>query len=597
MKKFSLENVVEEIKSRCNIVDVVSTAVPLKKVGANHKGLCPFHGEKTPSFVVSEDKQIYTCFGCGATGDVISFVEKHYGLTFKEAVEKLAKEYNIEIEMDHSGPDRKKKEVYGEILRKAGVYFLRAIRKEGNPAYKYILNRGLNTETLKIFGIGYGEDSWTNLTDYLLKEDYAQQDLIYLGLCAVGKKGSIYDKFRNRIMFPIQNAAGNLIGFGGRTLGDAMPKYLNSPESAIFIKKNNLYGLNLAKHEIAEADCGILVEGYMDVVSLYQRGIRNAVASLGTALTERQASLLSRYTKNMVICYDSDKAGINAAVRAGEILESKGHRVRVMKVPQGKDPDEFIKAKGKDAFLDSVNKAISYVEFVIDEKGKKYNVKDIQSRMAFLREIGEYLKGRQGVERELYADLLGKKYGISKGAILQQGEYERAFQNSDLKGYKRSKNQNDSEDDDYADEISNLEKNLLKILLTEGEYIDKLKIELESIGGEYKLFKTPTAHVLYEAIEREYNLKGEVDLKSVHERLEQEEGRCLWEIWENTPIRGEISIIFHECIDNCKMHILEERERELIAILSLSDGTEEHSHIEALTRELIEIQKKTKKVG
>ena len=148
-------------------------------------------------------------------------------------------------------------------------------------------------------------------------------------------------------MFPIQNAAGNLIGFGGRTLGDAMPKYLNSPESAIFIKKNNLYGLNLAKHEIAEADCGILVEGYMDVVSLYQRGIRNAVASLGTALTERQASLLSRYTKNMVICYDSDKAGINAAVRAGEILESKGHRVRVMKVPQGKDPDEFIKAKGK----------------------------------------------------------------------------------------------------------------------------------------------------------------------------------------------------------------------------------------------------------
>ena len=160
----------------------------------------------------------------------------------------------------------------------------------------------------------------------------------------------------------------------------------------------------MAKHEIAEADCGILVEGYMDVVSLYQRGIRNAVASLGTALTERQASLLSRYTKNMVICYDSDKAGINAAVRAGEILESKGHRVRVMKVPQGKDPDEFIKAKGKDAFLDSVNKAISYVEFVIDEKGKKYNVKDIQSRMAFLREIGEYLKGRQGVERELYAD-------------------------------------------------------------------------------------------------------------------------------------------------------------------------------------------------
>lgn len=288
-------NFIDDLKSRVNIVDVIGREVSLKRAGSNYKGLCPFHNEKTPSFMVSEQKQIFNCFGCGEKGDVIKFVERFYNLSFMEAVEKLCEDNNIEMPQ-HGGGPRIDYDKYYEINRKAAKYFFDNMKIHGNEGYAYIRKRGLTDETIAKFGIGFAPDGWTGLYDHLHKEGVSDEDMLKLGLVSRGKK-SLYDKFRRRVMFPIFNTTGKLIGFGGRAVGDDMPKYLNSAESEIFLKKNNLYGLNFSKKDIDDNDKAVLVEGYMDAISLFQNGVRNVVASLGTALTENQARLLERYTK------------------------------------------------------------------------------------------------------------------------------------------------------------------------------------------------------------------------------------------------------------------------------------------------------------
>jgi len=300
------DNTIEEIKSRCNIVDIVGRVVPLKRTGANHKGLCPFHNEKTPSFVVSEAKQRFTCFGCGATGDTIEFIQKYYNLEFSEAVEKLAAECGVVIETDFKKSE--KKDLQYQINREAATYFYKAFREKANPAATYMQKRGITPEVLNLFGIGYADGEWDSLYQHLKSKGYDEDKLLDLGLISESK-GKYYDKFRSRVIFPIISTGGKVIGFGGRSLGDDMPKYLNSQESSVFQKKNNLYALNLTKQEIGKSGYGILVEGYMDVISLYQYGVRNVAASLGTALTENQARLLKRYTGQVVLSYDADEAG------------------------------------------------------------------------------------------------------------------------------------------------------------------------------------------------------------------------------------------------------------------------------------------------
>ncbi|MBQ1288792.1 MAG: DNA primase, partial [Erysipelotrichaceae bacterium] len=328
-------NIVDEIKSRCNIVDVIGRVVTLKKAGANYKGLCPFHNEKTPSFIVSETKQIFKCFGCGESGDVITFVEKYYNLDFKGAAEMLARDYGIDLTGAFANQGNKK-ELYN-INREAARYFFKALRAKDNPGYRYMAGRGITNDTLREFGIGYADDNWTSLTDYLTGKGFDPKTLYELGLVSRSDKGRYYDKFRNRVIFPIINTAGEIIGFGGRVIDKGEPKYLNSSESKAFQKKNNLYGINLAKNYIAKDDCIVLVEGYMDVISLYQAGIKNVAASLGTALTPNQASLIKRYTKNVILSYDADNAGQLAADRGLDILYNEGLKAKVLKVPEGKD--------------------------------------------------------------------------------------------------------------------------------------------------------------------------------------------------------------------------------------------------------------------
>lgn len=339
---FSFSNSsIEDLKNQVNIVDVVGRVVQLKRAGTNFKGVCPFHNEKTPSFVVSEQKQIFTCFGCGVKGDVIEFVEKHYNLDFGEAVEKIAGEYGITLEKRNYDDNR---DAYYEVNRQAAAFFYKAFTEQANKGYSYMKNRGIDDAVLKKFGIGYADEQWDSLYKYLTAKGVSKEMLLELGLVSESK-GKCYDKFRNRVIFPIINTSGKVIGFGGRAIGDDNPKYLNSAESRVFQKKNNLYGLNITRQEIGKSDNAILVEGYMDTISLYQGGVRNVVASLGTALTENQAKLLKRYTGEVVLSYDADSAGRAAALRGLDVLSKENCKVKVLHVTDGKDPDEFIKKR------------------------------------------------------------------------------------------------------------------------------------------------------------------------------------------------------------------------------------------------------------
>ena len=411
---FSKESV-EELKNRIDIVDVIGRTVQLKRAGANYKGLCPFHNEKTPSFIVSPQKQIFTCFGgCGASGDVVSFVEKYYNLDFNEAVQKLADEYGIEIKKKEYKDDREK---YYEINREAARFFYRNMTETVNPGYTYMKNRGIEDRTIKKFGLGYAPDSWDALYNYFKEKKTDEKILVELGL--LSQKGDrYYDKFRNRVIFPIINTAGKVIGFGGRALDNqSMPKYLNSPENRIFQKKNNLYGLNSTRQDIGKEGMAIIVEGYMDAISLYQSDVRNVAASLGTALTENQAKLISRYTKNVVLSYDSDEAGRKAALRGIEVLKGENCKVKVLHVTDGKDPDEYVRNNGRAAFLQLIDKAMPYTDYKLEAAKRGLDVNSEEGKLDYMKRISPLLSQLSPVEADIYIRKISRDVGISEGAI------------------------------------------------------------------------------------------------------------------------------------------------------------------------------------
>ncbi len=408
---------VEEVKNRADIVDVIGSVVTLKKGGANYKGLCPFHSEKTPSFSVSQDKQFFTCFGCGEKGDVIEFVKKYYNLEFREALEKLADQYGVTLSNFSNGISNK--EEFFDINRKAAIFYFKKFRKGNNPGYKYMRTRGISDNTMHTFGIGYADSSWDSLYNYLLGEGIKTEKMLELGLISESK-GKYFDKFRNRVIFPIKNTAGKVIGFGGRIVGEGNPKYLNSQETPVFQKKNNLYGLFDAKEAIKKADKAILVEGYMDVIALYDRGIKNVSASLGTALTENQCALLKRFSSNIVLAYDADDAGQKAATRGIEILNQSGAKGRVLEIPEEKDPDDFIKKNGPIAFNELVDRAKSLGDYTLSRLEKKYNLDDMGEKVIFLKEVTETLVQLRPIEQDMYIKKMSKDYDISEEAIKQE---------------------------------------------------------------------------------------------------------------------------------------------------------------------------------
>jgi len=410
------EELIEEIRSKNDILDVVSGYVHMQKKGGTYFGLCPFHNEKSASFSVSPSKQMFYCFGCGVGGTVFTFLQKYENYSFIEAVQALADRAGVALpEGDYSEADKEKenrRKRMLEINKEAAKYYFFQLRSpQGESGYKYLTGRGLTDDTIKAFGLGFANVTSNDLVKYLKSKGYDDQLIMDAGLGAFDEKYGLHDKFWNRVMYPIQDANHRVIGFGGRVMGDAKPKYLNSQETEIFDKSRNLYGLNFARS--SRAGNIILCEGYMDVIAMHQAGFTQAVASLGTAFTSGQAMLVKRFAKRIYLAYDSDGAGTNAALRAIEILRAMDMSCRIINMEPYKDPDEFIKNLGKDAFNERIENAENSFFFELRILERDFDLKEPESRTEFTKKIAEKLCGfEEEVERENYIIAVADKYSI-----------------------------------------------------------------------------------------------------------------------------------------------------------------------------------------
>lgn len=416
------ERFLDELIARTDIVDLVGEYVRLTKKGRNYWGLCPFHSEKTPSFSVSPDKQIFKCFGCGKGGGAINFIMELDSLPFRDAVGVLAKRVNLEVP-DTGGFSAGMKERREKLLTinkaAARVFHKWLYAPEGAAGLAYLQRRGLSRGTLTRFGLGFAPDRWDGLLTALAEQGWDKADLLDAGLAVSNKDGRIYDRFRNRVMFPIIDIRGDVIGFGGRVMDDSTPKYLNSPDTPVYNKSRNVFALNIAKK--SRAGRVILTEGYMDTISLHQAGFDCAVASLGTSLTADHAKLLSRFTKEVILCYDGDTAGVQAANRAIPMLEKTGLKVRVLRITGAKDPDEFIKTFGREAFARLLDRSENYVAYNLKQLQASFSLEDPLQRSEFARAGTELLAELDSpVEREVYAGQLSQQTGVGKDAILQE---------------------------------------------------------------------------------------------------------------------------------------------------------------------------------
>jgi len=417
---------IDEISSSLDIVDVISAYTPLRKAGRSFMGRCPFHEEKTPSFSVSQEKGVYHCFGCGKSGNMFTFVMDTENVTFFDAVKLLADKANVTIEYENEpyDPDRNKIELYYEINKKAGRYFYDNLHsRDGAYAKEYLNSRGLKEDTITKFGIGYSLRDKDALYR-TFESDYATDDLINAGLVLGLSAGEVRDRFRGRLMFPIFNESGKVIAFGGRRMYDESTdeaKYINSPETKIYNKSKTLYGLNFAKSAIKQKGYAILVEGYMDLISLFQNGIENVVASSGTSLTQLHAKILARYSREIVVVYDADLAGQNASRRAIELLIENDLSVSILPLPYGDDPDSFIKKNGLDGFERQLNKRQSVIDFIANRFNEENRLETPEGKTDFVREIiGLISKMRDAIKRDFYIKDISEKFGIYESIIRRE---------------------------------------------------------------------------------------------------------------------------------------------------------------------------------
>lgn len=485
-----LKDVIEEIKVRNDISEVISDYIQLRPSGSNYKGLCPFHNEKTPSFHVSTSKQIYKCFGCGEGGDVISFIMKVENLEFMDAVKFLANRCGIEINTNIDENTKKKLEKikrFQEIHVVAARFFYINLMQKNNTGYKYLIKRGLDEKTIKSFGLGYSLDSWDSLKNFLLKSGYSIEEIKECGLVGQSKKNNNYfDKFRNRVMFPIFDYKGNVIGFGGRVLDDSLPKYLNSEDTIIFNKRYNLYGLNFARKHIGNSRTLILVEGYMDLISMYQYGVKNVVATLGTALTDAQGQLIKKFADNVVLSYDSDQAGINASLRAINILEKCNLKAKVLDLGKSKDPDEFVRANGLDEMLKKVENSSDALKFRLDTLYSSHDQSNPEETVEFLQKavnILSYIKSP--IELDFYIKYLSELTKTAPEVIRSElnltGKRKTSKEKFKKQEFVKIKKEKDVEDGNIF-----IERNLIKAMMVskKAREIIPLKVGIDQIIDE-----------------------------------------------------------------------------------------------------------------
>lgn len=420
---FYSEEIVDEVREKNDIVDVISPYVRLTKRGSNYVGLCPFHNEKTPSFSVNTSRQCFHCFGCGVGGNSISFVMKYENLTFTEAVKQLADKAGMKLPDEVDNPEARRRADLRtrlfEIYKEAAKFYYFQLRGDyGKLPMEYLKNRGLSDNTINSFGLGYAVKFSNALYNYLKSKGYSDELMIKAELVTFKEGRGIFDMFWNRVIFPIMDQNNKVIAFGGRVMGEGEPKYLNSRETDIFNKRRNLYGLNFAKH--SREGYMLLCEGYMDVIALHQAGFTNAVASLGTAFTDEQARLIARYVKEVIITYDSDGAGVKAAIRAIPILKAAGIKTKILKLTPYKDPDELIKAAGREEFETRIKNAESSFDFELYNIEKDFDLSEPEGKTEFLNKVAERLtEFEEELERENYTTAVAKRYFVSKEGLIR----------------------------------------------------------------------------------------------------------------------------------------------------------------------------------
>ncbi len=580
------DNVLDEIRDRADIVDLIGEYVDLKRSGSNYMGLCPFHSEKTPSFSVSPSKGIFKCFGCGVGGDVITFVMKRENLSFPEAVEFLADKYSVRLEVykDENKEARDKRDRLYEINREAGLHFLKNYQAS-QKTQLYLKNRMLNDKTIRSYGIGYSKDSWTDLFDHLTKLGYKEEELLELNLISKSKNGNYIDRFRDRVMFPIINRNNRIIGFGARAFGDEKPKYLNSRETPIFHKGNNVFNMNIISRESTRERI-ILVEGYMDVISLYNSGINYSVASLGTSLTIDQANIIKKMAKDIYICYDSDNAGINATSRAIDIFLEASVKPKIIELEGGLDPDDFIKKYGMEGFENKIKSAISYIEFKIKKLKENFNLEDSEGLSNFTIESAKILSSIiNPIERDIFVKDFSRKYNISFAAIENYINY---LNRNKLKETKREKLKVKKNTNVVKSNKARAQEELLSYSLLDNDIYKYIKNKIEVF-----YFTNAMTRAVFEEIPRLY--KEEMEVKDFLSLLESNRLVDIEFVGNILSIISEIHVddkIVDELIRTIEGNYLRDRKNKILENIEKLQGEENKNLLLEALKELQEINLK-----
>ena len=528
------EELIEEVRTRNDIVDVISGYVKLQKKGSSYFGLCPFHNEKSPSFSVSRQKQMYYCFGCGAGGNVFTFLMEYENFSFVEAVKYLADRAGVELpEMEYSKEAKEKADLKASILeinKLAAKYFYVQLKSErGNAAYTYLKDRQLSDKTITAFGLGYSNKFSDDLYKYLRSKGYSEELIRQAGLISTDERHGVYDKFWNRVMFPIMDVNSRVIGFGGRVMGDAKPKYLNSPETPVFDKSRNLYGLNRAR--TSRKPYFLLCEGYMDVIALHQAGFTNAVASLGTALTPGHASLIRRYVQEVYLTYDSDDAGTRAALRAVPILREAGISAKVIRMDPYKDPDEFIKNLGAEEYEKRIGEARNGFMFTLEVLARGYDMNSPEGKTAFFREAARRLmEFEDELERENYIDAVASAYKVSRES-LEKLVAKTAVSSGMAKPVERPKKA-EGREKGKEDGILTSQKVLLTWMIDDVRIYEKISSFITPDDFTEELYRT-VAQLLFE----QYREGGKLDPARILDHFTEEEEHRKAAALFNTRIR------------------------------------------------------------
>jgi DNA primase len=567
MNNFLPEDWIEEVRSRNDIVDVVSEYIVLKPSGRGFFALCPFHNEKTASFHVYPEKQIYHCFGCGVGGDVFSFIMSIEGLNFTEAVKYLADRVGISlpetVSPNQAIHSKDTKDTLYDINREAARYYHRQLfSQKGEQALEYLTSRGVDIKTIRRFGLGYAPAGWKNTKDYLLQLGFKEEELVQSGII-IQKNNKSYDRFRNRVMFPIIHPRGTVIAFGGRVLDDSLPKYLNSSDSPVFNKSSVLFGLNLAKKERPLKNI-IIVEGYMDVITLHQYGFKNAVASLGTSLTQGQASLIRRYTREVFIAYDGDAAGQRATLRGLDILYRAGLKIRVMEFPKGMDPDEVLKKYGSEYFNKLMNQAVSLIDYKLDHLKNEHDLETVEGRVSYATKAANILITVDNVlERDVHIKRLERLTGFKSELLYQQ--IDKLLSRNGPKGVKNPSVGNNSHIRRLETQTALLpgyikaEKGLIN-LMAQNEDIAKEVFKRLTVEQFQVDINKEVAKIIMELLEKgkEINVAAVLSYVKDKEKMEQ-----IAEIFAREMEYDNINKYVQDCIEEIEIYNLQDRRRKL----------------------------------